>query len=133
MLDPASAACLGADLEALPLLNLDVLENLGADLNEGIALRFAADYAQMWEYRRTWLTTAIERKDSAVALEAVVSLKTSSVMVGGIRLAHIAGILEAVIRDGNMSRSIALLTLISNLGSATVTELRAGYISGEQP
>jgi len=131
-LGPA-AACPGDGFEDLPLLNLEVLEDLGADLNDGIALRFATDYAQMWDYRHRWLATAIERQDSTAALEAVISLKTSSVMVGGSRLAHLAGMLEAVIRGGNMSRSMTLLTLISKLGSATVMELRTGYIRGEQP
>lgn len=117
----------------LPLLSLEVLEDLGADLNDGIALRFAADYAHLWDYRRQWLATALELQDSSAALEAVISLKTSSAMVGGTRLAHMAGMLEAVIRGGNMSRSMALLPLISRVGSATVMALRAGYISTKQP
>lgn len=129
----AAAASSGVDFEALPLLNRKVLENLGADLNDGIALGFALDYAEMWDYRHRWLTTALERQDSTAALDAVISLKTSSAMVGGVRLAHIAGMLESVIRGQNMSRSVALLALISKLGSATVTELRTGYIREEQP
>lgn len=131
LVDPA--ACPGDTAAQLPLLNLEVLENLGAESNDGIALRFAADYAHMWDYRRQWLTTALELQDSSAALEAVISLKASSAMVGGTRLAHLAGMLEAVIRGGNMSRSMALLPLISKLGSATVMALRAGYIRTEQP
>ena len=44
------------------------------------------------------LATSLDSGDEAAALDAVLSLKTSSAMVGGVRLAELAGELEDAIR-----------------------------------
>ncbi len=111
------------------LLNRDVLEKLAGELNDpGLTLRFAMDYARMWKPRYEGLSAAVRRRDTMAALDAVISVRTSALMVGGLRLARIAGKLETVIRDGKFNRSPRLLNLISALGTATVMELQNSYI-----
>ncbi|BAS16340.1 hypothetical protein AHiyo8_46430 [Arthrobacter sp. Hiyo8] len=62
------------------------------------------------------------------ALDAVISLKVSSAMVGGLRLAHLAERLEATVRNGDLGEGADLLAGIAVHGRATVKELRLGYM-----
>jgi HPt (histidine-containing phosphotransfer) domain-containing protein len=112
-------------------VDLSVLEDLEEQLaSRDITSRFARDYAEMWGQRQRLLETALERRDRAVALDAVMSLKVSSAMVGGLRLARLAERLELVIRgEGDLQGTRAILGLIADLGSATVKELQDSYIS----
>jgi hypothetical protein len=107
-----------------------VLQNLEEQLaSRDITSRFARDYAEMWGRRQRCLEAALERRDWAVALDAVMSLKVSSAMVGGLRLARLAEKLELVIRGGGDLQSIrAILVLMADHGCATVKELQDSYI-----
>ncbi len=81
--------------DAAPLVDPAALQSLGEQLNNpAVAKGFARDYAQMWDQRYASLATALDRRDAAAALDAVLSLKTSSSMVGGLRLAELAADLE---------------------------------------
>lgn len=70
----------------------------------------------------------MEGQDQAAALDAVISLKTSSAMVGGRHLAALAGKLEAHIQAGDLHGGQALLPAVADSGRATVNELRLGYL-----
>ena len=59
-----------------------------------LALRFARDYAAMWDQRYSRLALAVENQDRAAALDAIISLRITSAMVGGLRLARLAEMLE---------------------------------------
>ena len=48
-----------------------------------LALRFARDYAAMWDQRYSRLALAVENQDRASALDAIISLRITSAMVGG--------------------------------------------------
>ena len=86
------------------------LQDLGAQLeNPAVAKGFARDYARMWDQRYRSLASALERGDLAGSMDAVLSLKTSSAMVGGLRLAQLAGELENALRAGDMGRALSLL------------------------
>lgn len=113
----------------LPLLDGAVLEELGEQLGRpDMAWNFARDYASMWGPRYRRLVASVERGDLVAALDAVLSLKVSSAMVGGLRLAHLAQMLEATVRKGDLRDGAALLAVIAAHGRATVTELQLRYI-----
>jgi HPt (histidine-containing phosphotransfer) domain-containing protein len=118
------------DSEELPLVDPAVLEDLEAQLaGPDIASRFARDYAAMWAQRQRCLDAAVERQDRAAALDAVISLKVSAAMVGGMRLAGLAEALETLIRDGSgLEGGRAMLALVADHGSATVKELQDSYL-----
>ncbi|KRE47751.1 hypothetical protein ASG92_10065 [Arthrobacter sp. Soil736] len=106
-----------------------VLEELAEQLQSpDVAHRFARDYAALWEQRQHRLTTALEGQDRAAALDAVISLKISSAMVGGKRLAGIAGKLQSLIQAGDLHSGQALLPVVADSGRATVNELNLRYI-----
>lgn len=113
----------------LPLVDPGVLANMEADVDDpAIAQRFARDYAHIWESRYRRLAAAFEAQDRDAALEVLISIKVSSIMVGGLRLAHTAEYLEQTLRDGRFSDGQALVTVVADHGNQTVQELRSTYI-----
>jgi hypothetical protein len=111
-----------------------VLAELAEELQSpDIAHRFARDYAALWDERQRRLTSAVEGQDRAAALDAVISLKTASAMVGGRHLAVLAGKLQAHIQAGDLPSGQALLPAVADYGRATVNELRLGYPPQEEP
>lgn len=128
----ASAAGSALSQEAailLPLVDAAVLEELEDELaGSGLAQRFARDYTSMWDQRYSRLAAAVDNQDSASALDAVISLKITSAMVGGLRLAKLAELLEAVIRMGDFGQGQVLMERVALDGGETVSELQATYI-----
>lgn len=115
--------------ELLPLLDSGILEDLEEELNGSeLALRFARDYAAMWEQRYSRLALAVENQDRASALDAIISLRITSAMVGGLRLARLAEMLETVIRQGDFGQGQAMMERVAENGDRTVSELEANYI-----
>ena len=112
----------------LPLVDAAVLAELEDDLaGSGLAQSFARDYAAMWDQRYSRLAQAVTGQDSAAALDAVISLKITSVMVGGLRLAKLSELLEALIRQGEFGQGQLLLKRLAKDGGQTISELRATY------
>ncbi|MDQ0677549.1 HPt (histidine-containing phosphotransfer) domain-containing protein [Arthrobacter pascens] len=135
--DTSSAGSrLGADAgispdveELLPLVDASILEDLEDQLNGSeLAVRFARDYAAMWDQRCARLAAAVQSEDGAAALDAIISLKITSAMVGGVRLARLAEILEKVIRQGDFGRGQELMERVAHNGDRTVSELQDNYI-----
>lgn len=93
-----------------------------------MARNFAKDYSALWGQRKRRLVDSLEREDQAAALDAAISLKVSSAMVGGLRLACLAQILETAVRHGDLRRGASVLALISIHGPATVNELQHQYL-----
>lgn len=121
-------AALEAGGHWLPLLDPAVLEGLEEELGgPEIARKFASDYAGMWVRRQQRLAVSVQRADRAGAVDAAISLKVASAMVGGLRLAHLAGTLEVVLRHGDLQAGAALLAAITIQGRATVDELEQRY------
>lgn len=120
---PATAVSSPA-VGTLPLLDPTALQALTEDLgSRGMSLQFARDYAAMWGQRQTRLRDSVQQEDLTLALDAAISLKVTSAMVGGTRLAHLAQTLEAALRQGNLQQVPALLALIAVHGQDTMAEL----------
>jgi hypothetical protein len=128
----ASAAGTALPQEAaglLPLVDAAVLEELDDELaGSGLAQRFARDYAAMWDQRYAKLAAAVDSQDVDSALDAVISLKITSTMVGGLRLAKLAELLETMIRLGDFGQGRMLMERVALDGGQTVSELQANYI-----
>ena len=124
---PPSSSCATA-----PLVDPAALQDLGAQLDSpAVAKGFARDYTRMWDQRYRSLASALQRRDLAGSMDAVLSLKTSSAMVGGLRLAQLAGELEAAIRAGDVDRALSLLCDVAERGDETVDELQFSYVLWE--
>lgn len=125
----APAAVPEALTAAAPLVDPAALQDLGAQLDSpAVAKGFARDYTRMWDQRYRSLASALERGDLAGSMDAVLSLKTSSAMVGGLRLAQLAGELENALRAGDIGRALSLLRDVAERGGETVDELQFSYV-----
>lgn len=121
---PAVTAVSSPAAETLPLLDPAVLKDLTEDLGvPAMSRQFVRDYAGLWGQRKARLKESLEKEDLAVALDAVISLKVTSAMVGGSRLAHLAQTLEAALRQGNFAHAPTLLALIAAHGQDTMAEI----------
>jgi hypothetical protein len=107
----------------------DILAELEEELDgPELALGFARDYASLWDQRYSRLAAAVHTEDRPVALDAVISLRIASAMVGGIRLSVLAQGLEDAIRRSDFVQGQALLVIVAEHGVRTVSELQASYI-----
>lgn len=134
---PQSTAALGPvsdrDDADLPLLDLAVLQDLEEQLaHPAVAQNFARDYATLWSQRYQKLAAALARQDAAAALDAIISMKIASAMVGGLRLSRLAEQLEEFIRKGDLENGHALIASVELHGSATVKELQETYILADE-
>ncbi|MBT2532089.1 Hpt domain-containing protein [Arthrobacter sp. ISL-48] len=117
----------------MPLVDASILQDLEQELNGSeLAVRFAQDYAALWELRYTRLAAAVQSQDRAAALDAIISLKITSKMIGGLRLARLAETLETVIRQGDFGRGQELMERVADHGDRTVEELQVSYIHPEE-
>lgn len=122
---PASASpSPGTRARRAPLLDLDVLAGLEAEV-EGSGFRFAAAFIGMWEQRYTRIWTALHDGRRDDALEAVLSLKVSSSMVGAHRLAAEAASLERALRSGDTASDPGR---IRRCGRRTMASIRRRYL-----
>jgi hypothetical protein len=109
------------------MATLDQLEEELAD--HGLMRRFAADYAALWNLRLERLAAAVEVQDQDEALEAAISIKVSSAMIGGLRLVRLAEALEQSIRIDVLQDTQMMLAMMAESGRATVREIHLRYSS----
>ena len=126
----ATAAAREAVAETLtPLVDPSALQELGSQLESpAVAKGFARDYTNMWDRRYRSLASSLDSGDEAAALDAALSLKTSSAMVGGVRLAELAKELEDAIRVRDADLARQLLQEVAKNGDKTVDELQFSYL-----
>ncbi|MHC6595093.1 Hpt domain-containing protein [Arthrobacter sp. C152] len=109
-------------------MDLTILRDLEDELELPLVRNFARDYIGMWEYRCQRLSTAVTCRDGRDgALDAAISLKVTSGMVGGLRLADLAGTFEDRIRQGAVQEAAILLNEIKACGEGTVAALWLRY------
>lgn len=112
-----------------PLMDPGALQDLGEQVNSATVARgFARDYALMWDQRYDALAASLGRRDPTAALDAVLSVKISSSMVGGLRLAALATEFEGLVRNGLLAEAEARLGEVAARGRETVQELQFSYI-----
>lgn len=126
---PAKGAAADGSEEE-PLVDPAALQDLGAGLDDAAVARdFARDYVKMWDSRYQSLAAALERGDEEASLDAVLSLKISSAMVGGIRLSRLAREIERAVRRGDMDRARSLLPTVADDGRKTIGIIQSGQDS----
>lgn len=117
---------LGDELLAQPLMRLDELEELSAELEgrSDLGMDFASGWAVMWPTRAARLERAVAAESPVLARDAVGSIRVSSAMVGAARLEQAATELEAILRRGDTDAAREHLPLVTAVGRETVDMLR---------
>lgn len=124
----ANRAPVHGDAVPLPLLDPSVLHELEDHLAEPLVRNFARDYIGLWEDRCRRLAEAVACPDGREAgLDAVISLKVTSAMIGCRRLAGLAAALEDRISEGALQEAEDLLGAIRDCGDETVEAIRLRY------
>jgi HPt (histidine-containing phosphotransfer) domain-containing protein len=77
---------------------------------------------------RDTFTALLGKEDRGPALDAAISLKVCSAMIGAHCLAGLAQALESAVRKHDFSSGGTILALISDHGRATVRELQTQYL-----
>jgi hypothetical protein len=108
----------------LPLVDPTALRLLAADVGRESAASFARDFMRIWPRRRAALAAALAGTDRTVALDAALSLRTSSTMVGAARLAALSEKLERRVRTDGPQAAAPLLADVTQCGELTVLALR---------
>lgn len=115
--------------EELPIVDWTVVDDLYEEVERSnLALNFVKDYVALWPQREHRFIASIEGDDRTEILDAIISVKVSSAMVGGLRLACLAAVLEVRAREDTLPDIASLPALISLHGRATVDELRRGLL-----
>lgn len=115
--------------KVLPLVDLAVLARLEGQLNDPQPARaFARDYILGFEDRYLRLTRAIGNRDLPAALDATLSLRNSSSMVGASRLSALAAGLESAVVSEDLDTARRALPDIERCGLETISELEARYL-----
>jgi histidine phosphotransfer protein HptB len=96
-----------------PLVDQSVLDRLRAELeeDEGYCSVFVGNFIDYLPHRIGHLKLALTTGDLDGSVDAVLSLKTSSQMVGAERLAGLAGALEGAIRTEGLDADAAVVVL----------------------
>jgi hypothetical protein len=116
----------------LPLVDPTALRLLAEDVGARSASSFARDFTRIWPRRREALAAALEGTDLIVALDAALSLRTSSTMVGAARLAALTEELERRLRADGPVAAAELVPAVNSCGELTVVALQE-YDGGASP
>jgi HPt (histidine-containing phosphotransfer) domain-containing protein len=112
-----------------PLVDPNVLHDLEDQLDSAAAARaFVRDYVAVWDERDLRLSAAVARRNQAASLDAVLSLKITSTMVGATQLVALARGLEMLLRDGLLEEAAATLPQVHRCGLRTMRELTVMYL-----
>lgn len=116
--------------QTLPLVSMDQLQDLEDSLGGEAALcrGFVTSYIGMWASRFQRLAAAIGDQDFDAAMDAALSLHTSSHMVGAELLSEQSGDLIMVLRRGGFAGASGALPALGECGERTMTELMTSYV-----
>ncbi len=115
--------------EVLPLVDFAVLSELEGQLDDARPARaFARDYILGFDDRYLRLNSSIGNRDLPAALEAALSLRISSVMVGAARLSAMAETFEAAVTSADLDTARRVLPAIERCGLDTIDELDVRYL-----
>ena len=107
-----------------PLLDQEVLRELAEDIGLRAAASFAREFAGMWPRRRAALAAAVSHGDADLAMDAILSMRVSSAMVGARRLEGLAAGLETGLRAGGVGALRPLLRDVERCGDDTARALQ---------
>lgn len=108
----------------VPLIDQDTLQALADQLENPSAVKaFILDFIHVWDERYIRLADTVSRRDHAAAMEAVLSVRTTSMMVGAARLAGLASALEESVRLNDLIEAADLLPFVEACGVQTIREL----------
>jgi hypothetical protein len=107
------------------LVDPRAMERLAGELygSREIAHRFVADFVATWQCRLTRLSAALAAEDLEDAYVTLLSIRTTSVMIGAVQLARVAGALQDDAHAGRLASCRAGMGHLTDVGTRTMAEL----------
>lgn len=111
--------------ETVDVVDRRVLEELLHDLLGNVQTfeRFVADYVALWSGRMTTLDAALDRSDLGAADTGVLSIRSSSIMLGCTHVATISDDMLAAVRRADLLSARAWLPELDTAGTEACHEL----------
>ena len=108
-----------------PLVDPASLQRLRRDLGGDIAVqdRFVNDFLNLWHHRELRLHTALASADLVAADIVLLSIRSSSHMLGAVRLEDTAGRLHSTLKDQDLTGCRQQLPLLAEVGADTCLAL----------
>lgn len=105
-----------------------VLDALSEDLRDPVAYEaYLSRNQEMWPTRYQRLSDAIRTGKPAAAMDAVLSLRSASQMIGAMKLAALALEVEQALRGGQLAAAEAFLDDLEAWGRATMARLNEEF------
>ena len=112
------------------LVDQKVLHRLEDEFDDpGPAQSFVRDFIAYWDERYLRLAEAVQSRDTDASLDALLSVRIASAMIGATRLAGMAADLESKLKRGNLAAVEAALPDLLDCGTATIKKLTTKYIN----
>ncbi|MHA7154700.1 hypothetical protein ACX80A_06365 [Arthrobacter sp. TMN-50] len=115
-------------IEALPLYSPSALDQLERELENPVACQaFIQISIGMWDQRFHRLMRAAEARDEAQLMDVILSIESSSKMLGLEQLAALAGVLKSRLERRDVDAVLGLLPSLEQCGTLSMRELRAAH------
>lgn len=112
-----------------PLLDLTALRAMESDFHDATPVRnFVQDFISIWDDRYARLLDASADEDRRAAINVLMGIKVSSVMLGAAQLKSVAEDIELRVRKGYARVSDSLLIALQDCGERTIQELTDVYL-----
>jgi HPt (histidine-containing phosphotransfer) domain-containing protein len=99
----------------------DLLTSVGRD--EGARTRFARDFVSLWETRVRRLTDALARRDAEEAHVVLLSIRSSSKMIGAQVIEATASLMHSSLDRQDLEGCASHLPRLDQVGQETCAEL----------
>ncbi|GIU58059.1 Hpt domain-containing protein [Arthrobacter sp. NicSoilC12] len=97
------------------LFDPQIIHTLAANLgNKALAYRFLSDYLDLLPRRKSRIIDALGDRDPEVAMDAILSLKITSAMVGAHDAENRCRILQSLVTQGNLETAALEATALGN-------------------
>lgn len=110
----------------LPLVCVDTLVSLQESLDgeKSLCRNFVSRYVEMWPGRFDRIHAALTSGDNEAALDSVLSLRSSSLMVGAAELGELSTDLFHLLECRSHSAALKKLPRLQSCGNQTASQLR---------
>ncbi|MFC8302280.1 hypothetical protein ACFUCV_01185 [Specibacter sp. NPDC057265] len=115
----------------VPLVSSETLQVLEESLNGelGLCRNFVSRFIDMWPGRFERIHEAITTAHQEDAMDAALSLRSSSMMVGGARLGAMATDIIALLEYEAYAQAATKLATLQRCGNQTTRQLKACYVN----
>jgi len=115
----------------LPLVCTATLHSLEESLDgeQALCRNFVCRYVDMWPQRFNRIHDAVTTGHQEDAMDAALSLRSSSMMVGAARLGELTSDLIQLIECGHHAAAATKLAALRRCGNQTTCQLTASYVN----